>query len=725
MTHPLEFFAPTARNISDLAETEAASCGAEISACLPGGVEFRSDLEGAYRFILHSRCASSLILRLGSFPIGGSGDLYDAARSIPWSDYFHAGKTIAVDAAGKRERAVEHTGFAAKTLKDAIADSFRDACGIRPSVDLEHPDVKINLFLRRKEAVIGIDLAGEPLHKRGYRKASGDSVLRETVAAALLYRAGWPAIAEMGGALFDPFCGSGTILIEAALMAYDIAPGLTRRRYGFRSLSLHEPELWKSVRKEAEQRKRDASDRSIQIIGSDKDSTVIRIAEANVHAAGLKDQIQLETADARFCPPPTVSRPGIVACDPPYGKRTTLSKRDLDSLYRSFGENLKKRFGGWQTAIIAGDEARDAKTGLKPDKINTLYNGSVECSLSIATIAEGKPSEGQRESSTPVQREELSPGAEMAANRLRKNRKRLKKWLSREGVTAYRVYDADMPEYSAAVDLYETCDGNNWLHVQEYAPPASIDPASAAKRLGELIDALSAVFQLPEKRIVVKQRSRQRGKGQYERMDERNDTLEIFENGLRFQINLHDYLDTGIFLDHRPIRLRIMESARGKRFLNLFAYTGTATVHAAAGAAVSSLTVDKSNTYLSWFEENMRLNGFSLGKKHRFLKADCINWLADAAQKGRDQFDLIFLDPPTFSNSKDMEESFDIQRDHTKLLEDAYRLLAPGGELIFSTNRRRFSLETELPAEEISESTIDLDFQGRRPPHRCWSITKE
>lgn len=335
----------------------------------------------------------------------------------------------------------------------------------------------------------------------------------------------------------------------------------------------------------------------------------------------------------------------------------------------------------------------------------------------------------------------------MAANRLKKNRKKLRKWINREGITCYRLYDADMPEYSAAIDIYESCEGVQWLHLQEYAPPSTIDPASAAKRLAELVDATEAATGIPRQRIIVKQRSRQRGKDQYQRRGESGESLEIFENGLRFIVNLQDFLDTGIFLDHRPVRLRIMEMSKGKRFLNLFAYTGAATVHAAAGGAAATTTVDNSNTYLKWFEQNMKLNGFRVtdnGPSHRSIKADCLSWLAKKSgigdkgdeterlkggvKRDEEQFDLIFLDPPTFSNSKDMEESFDVQRDHPLLIEQCLSLLAPAGELIFSTNRRGFSLQLPeeilegVEVEDITEESIDPDYRDRRRPHQCWVI---
>jgi 23S rRNA (guanine2445-N2)-methyltransferase / 23S rRNA (guanine2069-N7)-methyltransferase len=723
-------FAPSAKNCSDLAAEEVLASGGEVVSVLPGGVSFRGSLDTIYRFSLYARVASSLVLTLGRFTVEDSDGLYRAASELPWSDLFPVEASIAVDASGKRERAVEHTGYAARLVKDAVADHFRERTGNRPSVDTENPQITIQIFLERKAVTIGLDLSGQALHRRGYRRGTGEAALRETVAAAALIRSGWKEVAEAGGTLFDPFCGSGTLLIEGALMAGSIAPGLFRTTFGFEMWKDHDEALWTRIREEAEQQSRKGLAGLPLIVGSDNDEAAISIAKKNIAAAGLSGHIRVSSADARFSKPPEGAVPGLLIADPPYGRRTTFRGGSLGGLYRSFGENLKLHFGGWQAAVIAGDEARNYRVGLKPDKVNTLFNGPVECSLALYSLhknrdagVEGNSRDGSGSAA------DLSPGAEMAANRLRKNAKRLKKWIAREGVTCYRLYDADMPEYSAALDIYETAEKERWIHLQEYAPPITIEPAAAARRLGELVDGAAEATSIPRELIVVKRRTRQRGKDQYQKVDERNERVEIHENGLRFLINLHDYLDTGIFLDHRPVRLRIMETAKGKRFLNLFAYTGTASVHAAAGGAKSTVTIDNSNTYLSWAGENFALNGFradtSGRSSHTLIKVDCLKWLERAAEREKGRFDLIFLDPPTFSNSKDMSDVFDVQEDHPVLIGWCMELLAPGGELLFSTNRKNFKFQAEVPeCRDITGKTIDPDFQNRRVPHQCWSIRK-
>ena len=322
--------------------------------------------------------------------------------------------------------------------------------------------------------------------------------------------------------------------------------------------------------------------------------------------------------------------------------------------------------------------------------------------------------------------DDLSPtsnpaGVEMFANRLRKNVRHLGKWARREGVTCYRIYDADLPEYALAIDLYE-----GWAHVQEYAAPLTVDPARAENRLRDALEAIPQVLGIPAEHVVLKVRRKQKGLAQYERRATTGDVQIVHEGGLRFRVNLTDYLDTGIFLDHRPIRALIRGLAAGRRFLNLFAYTGTATVYAAAGGADTTTTVDMSSVYLDWARQNMALNGFAEGPAHRFVRADCLAWLATPRPE---RYGLIFLDPPTFSNSKRMgERTFDVQRDHAHLIRAAAGLLARDGVLVFSNNFRHFTMNrpalAHLTIEDISANTIPQDFQRNPRIHACWKIVR-
>lgn len=301
------------------------------------------------------------------------------------------------------------------------------------------------------------------------------------------------------------------------------------------------------------------------------------------------------------------------------------------------------------------------------------------------------------------------------ANRVQKNRRQLDKWARREGLEAYRLYDRDMPEFPLAIDRY-----GEWLHVQVFEKRRPLTDS----QLGAMREVLAQTLDLPLAQVVLKVRRRQRGSSQYERLDDHAPSFTVGERGLRFEVNLARYLDTGLFLDHRDSRQMIRERAAGKTFLNLFAYTGSFTVYAAAGGARRSVTVDMSHTYQAWSQRNLVHNGLHDAARHSFVQSDVLAFLQRMRRAGA-RFDLIVLDPPSFSNSKRMQDTFDVQRDQLRLLADTLALLAPGGELLFSNNRQGFKLDPrvdELAAvDEITQQTVPLDFR-RHTPHRCWLL---
>lgn len=307
---------------------------------------------------------------------------------------------------------------------------------------------------------------------------------------------------------------------------------------------------------------------------------------------------------------------------------------------------------------------------------------------------------------------------EMFANRLAKTQRHLGKWARRQGISCYRVYDDDIPEFPLAVDLYE-----NILHVSEYARAHALTPDEHSEWLDGCVETLSRVFGIHPKLIYLKFRQRQKGLQQYERFARTGAEYIVRENGLRFIINPADYLDTGLFLDHRNTRQRVRVEAAGKRVLNLFAYTGSFSVYAAAGGAAETLTVDLSNTYLQWADRNLALNGFS-GPQHRLLQADVLAWLQEPVQA---RWDLVVVDPPTFSNSKRMDATLDVQRDHVDLLRRVLARTEAGGTVFFSTNYRRFKLDAEAlrdaQIEDISRKTVPDDFRNKRV-HQCFRLVK-
>ena len=732
MTQPLSFFAPCPLGLEHLLAEELRGLGAVGVRAARAGASFSGDLAIAYRACLWSRLAARVLLRVVEVPAGSPEELYDSVRALPWEDHMSVDGTLAVDFTASRSP-ITHTKYGALKVKDAVVDRFRDREGRRPNVDTVEPDLRINVAARSRSAVISIDLSGSPLHRRGYREQGMQvsAPLKENLAAAVLLFARWPVIAAEGGALIDPMCGSGTLAIEGALMAGDIAPGILRANWGFDGWLGHDTEAWDDQLAEADDRAEAGRDAIPPIYARDFDPRAVSLATSCVRRAGLAGLVTVEQADARQIYP-AGSTSGLVAVNPPYGARLgdTTGAREL---YGAMGEVLRDRFAGWHVAAITSEDAPATWFGLDVLETHEVYNGAIPALVSVmdaAAVAVGAAT-GSGEvaaSADPNVGDALTDS--MFANRLRKNLKRLGKWARKQEVTCYRLYDADMPEYSAAIDVYAGAaadGGRTWVHIAEYAPPRNIDPAAAHKRLDEIVGVVPLVLDLDQDDVFLKVRRRQKGAEQYTRQDRRDVFNTVAEDGLLFAVNLSDYLDTGLFLDHRLTRANLREQAEGARFLNLFAYTGAATVHAAAGGAVSTLTVDMSQTYLDWAERNMSLNGM-IGPAHTRVRADVMVWLKTAAARRNGLFDLIFCDPPSFSNSKRMDSSFDVQRDHIALLTATAGLLAPGGTIVFSNNLRTFAMDAEglaaagLFAEDITASTIPEDFARNPRIHNTWRI---
>jgi len=727
-----DFFATAPSGIEPLLAAELAELGAVQVKPARGGIRFRGTLETAYRACLWSRTASRILLPLAELPVADSQALYAGVLDLPWEEHLAPEGTLSVEFSGNCP-GIDHSHYGAQRVKDAIVDRFRARCGQRPNVNRHQPDLRIHAQWRDGQATVSLDLSGDSLHRRGYREATVTAPLKETLAAALLLKSGWPEIAAAGGPLLDPLCGSGTLAIEAAWIAGDRAPGLSREHWGFSGWLGHIPALWSRLLNEARERWATGQSRIPLILASDHDPKAVRATLVNAGRAGVADRLRIERREWIAVEPPP-GPPGLVIINPPYGER--LGEQDeVAALYIQIGDRLKARFTGWRAAVFTGNPDLGKRMGLRADKVHTFNNGPLECRLLRFRVepecfvrplppAPTLPHKGGGSTRLPLPSVgggwgEGAYGAEDFANRLRKNLRHLGRWAAREGVSCYRLYDADLPEYAVAIDRYE-----QWLHVQEYAPPASIDPAKAQVRLQQIMAVLPTVLELPPENVFLKVRQRQRGAHQYQKQAQQGRFHEVREGPARFLVNFTDYLDTGLFLDHRITRQRLGELAKGRRFLNLFGYTGTATVYAALGGAVSTTTVDLSATYLDWARRNLELNGLN-NPWRRFIQADCREWLVEA----RERYDLIFLDPPTFSNSKEMDGHFDVQRDHGELLQQALRLLAPGGVLIFSTNYRRFHLDrdalTAWRIEDWSRLTLPQDFARHPKIHQCYTFQHE
>ena len=720
MDNPITFFAVAPKGVENLLVNELKSLGAGEVKQSRSGAYFQGDLEMGYRACLWLRTANRVLLPIASFGAETPEDLYQGVQNIRWTEHLNPNGSLAVDFKSSRSK-INHTQYGALKVKDAIVDQFRDQFGKRPSVNRSRPDIRIDVYLLGDEATISLDLSGESLHKRGYRTEPGEAPLKENLAAAILMRSNWPEVARRGGGLIDPMTGSGTLPIEAALMAADFAPSLLRDYFGFLNWKGHRPEIWKRLLEEAEERKLAGLKKLPPIVGYDADSKGVKNAVVNLERVGLRGFIHFERREFAACVPHPKMKdvPGLVVLNPPYGERLG-ELRELRPLYANIGRRLKEHFQGWRASLFTGNVDLGKGMGLRAEKKYSLYNGALECKLLNFRI---EP-EWFVETEHRIFRPELAgtltkpaPATEMFSNRLRKNLKRLKKRFKKENITCFRVYDQDLPEYAVAVDIY-----GKWVHVQEYKAPNTVDSEKAEARLKDVLLVLPDLLDVPRENIFLKERRRQKGKAQYGKQGAGGIFQQVDEKDCRFLVNFTDYIDTGLFLDQRIMRSMIRDLAGGKRFLNLFAYTGTATVYAAKGGAKSTTSVDASNVYLRWAKRNLALNGFGYNR-HLFQHADCLNWLETTKQK----YDLIFLDPPTFSNSKKLKKIFDVQKDHVKLIRLVVMLLEKDGIILFSNNYRKFKMDldglNEFQVEDLSRTTLPPDFERKPKSHNCWRIT--
>ncbi|WP_142501563.1 bifunctional 23S rRNA (guanine(2069)-N(7))-methyltransferase RlmK/23S rRNA (guanine(2445)-N(2))-methyltransferase RlmL [Klebsiella sp. 2680] len=695
-------FASTARGLEELLKSELEGLGAVACQVVQGGVHFQGDTRLLYQSLMWSRLASRIMLPLSQCNVYSDLDLYLGVQAIPWTEMFNPGATFAVHFSGLNDE-IRNSQYGALKVKDAIVDSFTRKNLPRPNVDRDNPDLRINVWLNKETAHISLDLSGEGLHLRGYRDSTGMAPIKENLAAAIVMRSGWAA----GTPLLDPMCGSGTLLIEAAMLATDRAPGLHRRHWGFGGWAQHDEVIWKEVKADAQTRARQGlAGYASRFYGSDVDARVIERAQRNARRAGIGELITFDVKDVAQLSNPLPKGPyGTVISNPPYGERLE-SEPALIALHGLLGRTMKNQFGGWNLSLFSASPDLLSCLQLRADKQFKAKNGPLDCVQKNYHLAEN---EGGK----------TTMMAEDFANRLRKNLKKFEKWARQEGIECYRLYDADLPEYNVAIDRY-----GDWVVVQEYAPPKTVDAHKARQRLFDIIAATIAVLGIAPNKLVLKTRERQKGKNQYQKMAEKGEFITVREYDARLWVNLTDYLDTGLFLDHRIARRTLGQMSKGKDFLNLFSYTGSASVHAGLGGARSTTTVDMSRTYLEWAERNLRLNGLT-GRAHRLMQADVLGWLRETTE----QFDLIFIDPPTFSNSKRMDDAFDVQRDHLRLMTDLKRLLRKGGTIMFSNNKRGFRMDHDglaqlgLKAQEITQKTLSLDFARNRQIHNCWLIT--
>jgi len=684
----------------------------------PGRIEFAGDFLAICRANLWLRSSDRVLVQLAKFPAADFDALFDMAGSLPWEDWIAPDAAIPVKGRSHKSQ-LTSVPACQRTIKKAIVQRLleKHAVGELPETG---PPVSVEVALLENEATLSIDTSGAGLHRRGYRKLAAQAQLRETLAAALVQLSFW----RPERALIDPFCGTGTIVIEAAMLGRRMAPG-RQREFAAEHWPTFPAQDWSKAREEADDLLLPALPE--RPMGTDIDPEALSLARYHAEQAGVAEDLHFQQRD--FADLLSKREYGCTIMNPPYGMRMGESE-EVEALYRQMPEVLR-RLKTWSHYIFSARGDMQLLVGQKADRRRKLYNAQIECTYyqfhgpRPHTKTQPKPlAPPLAVSQTSPQpaafgglREEAPRQAEEFANRLRKLARHLRRWPTKRNITCYRIYDRDIPEVPLVVDRYEDA-----LHITEYERPHERTAAEHADWLDHMVRTASTTLDTPRELVFVKQRSRQRGDTQYQQVDDQKAFRTVQEGELKFQINLSDYIDTGLFLDHRTTRSIVRDAAQGKNFLNLFAYTGAFSVYAAAGGAAKTTSVDLSATYVQWAEDNLRLNGFT-GDQHRLVCRDVQEFLSSPHET--EKYDLAIVDPPTFSNSKRLDHDWDVQQDFVPLLEKVITKIAPNGVIYFSTNSRRFKLDEAafdgVTIREISKQTVPEDFRNKRI-HRCWRM---
>ncbi|QCI16032.1 bifunctional 23S rRNA (guanine(2069)-N(7))-methyltransferase RlmK/23S rRNA (guanine(2445)-N(2))-methyltransferase RlmL [Buchnera aphidicola] len=683
-----------------LLEKELLFLGAKNLNIKNGGIYYEGDEFLLYNSLMWSRIASRIFLCIKKFNINNITDLYHNIYSINWTKIFDVNYTFLVNFKGTNS-IIRNSLFGSLIIKDAIVDQFKKKLSCRPNINLNKPDIRIKSLLLNNTIHIMLDLSGESLNKREYRKFHHITPIKENLAAAIVLNSGWNQKIPM----IDPMCGSGTLLIEAAMIASDRAPGLTRSKWGFQSWKQHNKKLWDNIVKTAQERFKIGKKKCFKnyFIGYDYNPEIIKKAQINASNAGLSKIIHFFTQDLNDLKNTyNKKEKGILLCNPPYGERYK-SENQLLGLYVQLGITAKKYFSNWKLSIFSSSIFLLKFLQMQSYKEFLLKNGSLSCIQKNYEIffknIDIKNTEYQ--------------------DRLRKNFKKLKKWADLEKIQCFRVYNADLPNYNIVVDVYD-----QWVVIQEYKAPKLIHDKKSFKRLCHAIYYTKKILSISINRIILKIRKKNKNKTQYNKLFNSNTFILIQEYYAKFLVNLVDYLDTGLFSDKRLIRKLLGSMSKGKDFLNLFSYTGTATVYAGLGEAKSTTSVDISNTYIRWSKRNMSINNLT-NSKNIFIQSDCINWV----KKNKKKFDLIFINPPTFSNSKKMHQSFDLKRDYLDLMTDLKKILNNKGYIIFSSSTKNFTIDInhlnkiKLHVKNITKKTQSKDYLKNSKIYHSWLIT--
>ncbi|TWT36310.1 Ribosomal RNA large subunit methyltransferase K/L [Posidoniimonas corsicana] len=731
---PLPLAATTAFGVEAVVRRELEALGYPAKITAPGRVAFEGDPQAIAQANLWLRAGERVVVELASFPATDFGQLFDGVAALDWAAWIPPDGEFPVRG---RSRGSQLSSVPAcqKIVKKAIVERLRQQHGVQ-----ELPETAglygVEVALVDDVATLTLDTTGVGLHKRGYRPVTSSAPLRETLAAAIVQLSYW----RNGRPLLDPFCGAGTLAIEAAMIGRQIAPGL-RRVFAAEDWPAVPADVWQAAREQAQQRMLPALDE--RILATDADDQVLVTARRSAERAGVLEDIHFQ--QRAFADTLSKREYGCLITNPPYGERLG-EQREIEELYQAMPLVLR-RLPTWSHYVLTSRLDFEQLVGQTADKRRKLYNGRLECTL--FQYQGPKPPKGEgggrKQGAEPASaaktsvvepapkasvdapqrafgglKPEAARQAEEFSNRLKKLARHLRKWPTKRGITCYRIYDRDIPEAPFAIDRYDDA-----LHIAEYERPHDRTPAEHADWLDHMVRTAADALETPRELVFVKRRFRQRGETQYQRVAEQQAVRLVKEAGLTFRVNLSDYVDTGLFLDHRVTRGRFRDEAEGKRVLNLFAYTGAFSVYALAGGAERVTTVDLSPTYLDWARDNVRLNKLDASRCD-FVEGDSQEFVESLPAEPL--FDLAIVDPPTFSNTKRGADDWDVQQHAAPLLVEVAKRMPPGGVIYFSTNSRRFKLDEDqlsgLAIREISRQTVPEDFRNKRI-HRCWRMVKE
>lgn len=703
----MNFVSTCAAGLEDLVTDELTSFGAEISSSRKGEVRWSATLEAGYRTCLWSRFSSRLILVLSEFTIDTTDDLYEAATTITWEDHLSVDDSFAVDCVRTASGPVTNSMYGALRIKDGIVDRFRERHRIRPSVQTQRPNVRVYLQVHGTRALLGLDLSGEGLHRRGYRLDSGPAPLKENLAAAIMALSGWDGKFP----LIDPMCGSATLLIEAALMKADSAPGLGRSYFGLFGWRGHQKSVWDELVAEALDREASAREQKWPpLIGYDGNRSAIRAARKNIAQAGFADRILVAPQELHHLKN-NFGQAGFLVCNPPYGERLSDSQ-SVKHLYRHMGDLFQDQFPGWKMALFTAAPDYADRFKLHLDKSVKIFNGPLVCRLfSGSPRAASVPAAlGEWQISKAVDQD----SATELGNRLKKNHRKFHPWACDKKLDWYRLYDRDLPQFNVTIDVTPPR-----LHIREFPLPSGKDPRSAEERFREVTQTVRNLFAVSRDQVMVHRRVSSR-KGQKNRTY-RSKQTEIREGKALFLLGGESDPETAFFPDQRFVRNYLGQVVDRGNFLSIFDTSGGSAISVALEGAITTTTLGVGARNVELLVNNFSRNGLH-PDNHKAVTDSVMNWL----KRGRRQFDLIYICFRKKQYRQTNSSVFKVGSDHRFLIDRSIASLSESGRLVVSSLLPNFELDPAVMdayrCRTMSKKLVSPDLTRGARNFRCWEI---